>query len=492
MLSPDWFKGKRVTVMGLGLHGGGLSSAKWLVKHGAIVTVTDMKDQHALAPTISDLERYCLRLVKDVGKLAAIRPRYVLGRHDDADFSGVDMVIRNPAVPREHPLLALAVKNGVPVETDVSVFFQLCPYPIAAVSGTKGKTTTTTLLANICKAWDNRTVVGGNIRISPLDALDRLIADDAKGRPACPVILELSSWHLESLERHKLSPHVGVLTNIREDHLNRYAGIDDYAAAKAINVAFQRPDDIAVLNAEDSCIKIIGAMAQSRIIWFSTKSVRGGDAVTLSNGWIVSRINGKTARLFPQTAIRIPGDHNIGNVLAATAAALALGVPATTIKKAVAAFRGVPGRLETAAMMGGVRYVNDTTATAPDAGIAAMVTYAKLGKHKKIILIAGGADKELTFDLWAKIVKANVKHLILFDGAATVKMEAALAGVKANIPAVGARNMREAVDEAARHAKRGDVVLLSPGCASFGTFQHEFDRGDQFMAQVKRLARRKA
>lgn len=494
MISVDWFKGKRVTVMGLGVHGGGLGSARWLMRHGAKVTVTDLRDQHSLADSIAALERTWLIESHRAGRGVMHRPRYVLGRHDDADFADADMVIRNPAVPREHPLLALAEKRGVPVESDVSLFFQLCPFPVAAISGTKGKTTTTTLLAAMCRAHDGRTVIGGNIRISPLDALDRLLRIARSRRAvAPPIVLELSSWQLESLERHRLSPRVGVLTNVLEDHLNRYEGMDDYARAKELILAFQKEGDIAVVNADNGRAAAMGRRESAvrgsthggRRLWFSLKKHAGLDGCFVEGRDVVLRDAGAKTRVMPVSAIKLQGVHNRANVLAAVAAGYAMGIPLEAIRRGVADTASVPGRLEEVRTWRGIRFVNDTTATAPDASVAALETLGK--RRKRIILIAGGADKDLTFDAWAAKVPAAVRHLVLFDGSATPKMEAALANAGANVPIAGARSMREALGEAVRHAKKGDIVLLSPGCASFGIFKNEFDRGDQFVALVKKL-----
>lgn len=492
MYTMDWFKDKKVTVMGLGLHGGGLGMAKWLMRCGAAVTVTDLKDAAALASSVAELNKTHADLLKGSGGRAVHKIVYSLGSHAEKDFTSADMVIRNPAVPRDNPFLSLAASRGIPVETDISIFFLLCPFPITAVSGTKGKTTTTSLLADICRAHDRRTVVGGNIRISPLDALDRLqeLAKD-KEAAAPPIVLELSSWQLESLEKHRLSPRVGVLTNVMEDHLNRYRGMDDYARAKELLIAFQGAGDTAVLNADDARVAAMGAgLARRpdgpRLLWFSEKPVKSGDACFVSAGRVALVRDGGRRVLFPLTAVKIRGRHNIANVLAACAAAAALGIPDGTIAAAVRKFRGVPGRLEDLGVRGGIRYVNDTTATTPDAAMAAMKALTRFGR-RRLILLGGGADKALRFEAWAEAVRRHIKHLVLFEGSATPKMLAALDAVGVKTPRALVRSMPEALQVARSFAKRGDIVLLSPGCASFGIFVNEFDRGDQFVARVRRL-----
>ncbi|MDD5251352.1 MAG: UDP-N-acetylmuramoyl-L-alanine--D-glutamate ligase [Patescibacteria group bacterium] len=483
-----WFRNKRVTVMGLGLHGGGLGVAKWLLKHGARIIVTDMKTAAELAPSVAALTREYARL-KRTG-FRPHRPIFHLGGHHEADFISTDLVIKNPGVRRDNRFLSLAFVKNVPVDTDVGLFFRLCPFPVAAVTGTKGKTTTTTLLADICRRHDQRTVVGGNIRVSVLDSLDHLLAMSRRRRLIPPpVVLELSSWQVEGLEQHRLSPHVAVITNIKEDHLNTYRDIDDYARAKELIVTSQKTGDVAVLNHDDARVRAMGERllekraAGPKVIWFSGHPMRSGEGCSVVAGFVVFSVGGKLRRIFPVSSIKLLGQHNVANVLAATAAAMALDVPAKTIAATVRAFRGVPNRLEEIAVKGGVTYINDTTATAPDAAIAALKALG--GKKKRIILLAGGADKALRFDDWAKEAKRYAKAIVFFDGTATPKMVAALNAVRAKTPYLVAGSMNDALAAARVCASRGDIVLLSPGCASFGMFINEFDRGEQFVRGVK-------
>lgn len=475
--------------MGLGLHGGGVGIAKWLMRHGAFVTVTDLKSRNELVGSVAELERAHLKEVRRGGKGCTHRIRYVLGRHDVKDFIGVDMVVKNPAVPRGNVYIDAAKKKKVPIETDISVFFMLCPVPVTAVTGTKGKTTAASLLGAICVRHDRRTVVGGNIRVSPMDFLDRLVrgARGSLHAPA-PVVMELSSWQLEGLRKYRRSPHIAVVTNLKQDHLNRYRGMEDYIRAKEGIIAFQKEGDVAVLNADDPKVRGMSRKSRSRArrFWFSEKRLKQGlDGCFISGGKVVIRDRGKVTALFPGSVIRIPGAHNVSNVLAASAAAWAAGVSARDIRAAVREFRGVSGRMEAVRTLCGVKYVNDTTATTPDASVAAMRTFGA-GK-RNIILIAGGADKELLFGDWAREAAGRAKRIILFEGTATGKMERALGRVHSKAPVFYTASMPDAVSVAAESAKKGDVVLLSPGCASFGIFVNEFDRGDRFTAAVKRL-----
>ena len=284
-----------------------------------------------------------------------------------------------------------------------------------------------------------------------------------------------------------MSAHVSVVTNVKEDHLNRYDGIEDYARAKELNVMFHCADDIAVLNADDFRVAAMAKTGRGRALWFSVKPLpKGRDGIFPRSGSVVLRFAGREESLFPLSDIKVPGEHNLANVLAAVAAAKSMGVPNATVRRGVRAFRGAPGRLEVVAVKRGVSYVNDTTATMPDASQAAMRALGP-GSRRKLVLIAGGADKALRFDDWAKDVARYVKFLVLFDGTATPKIEAELAKFAARVPRAKAESMKEAVQLAAAEARRGDIVLLSPACASFGLFRHEFDRGNRFVRAVLQL-----
>jgi UDP-N-acetylmuramoylalanine--D-glutamate ligase len=484
-MNRNAFNDKRIVVMGLGLHGGGLGVAKWLLARGARLLVTDLRDRRTLASSIAALERAYAAAIRRGAR--AHRPRYVLGRHRLRDFREADMIIRNPGVPVESPFLAAARKAGLPVESDMSIFFHLCPQPIVGVSGTKGKTTVTSLIGGMLKAGFGRAVVAGNIRKSPLDALDALMRP---GR-AVPVALELSSWHLESLEHARHSPQVAVLTNVLPDHLNRYRSMRDYAAAKELIYAFQRPADFAVVPLDDRWTRKMGARVRGRRVWASMRPLAGEEnALFFRRGAAVLRLDGAETVLFHLADVRLPGAHNRWNALLAAGASRLRGVPLAAIRRALRAFKGVPHRLELVRTVRGVEWWNDTAATAPDASIAAMET---LFAEKKGVLIAGGADKKLEFSEWARVAKRRIKALVLFEGAATDKMLSALKNSSPRAKRSGAegpvvvRTMAEAVRAAARLAKAGDRVVLSPAAASFGLFLHEFDRGDKFRAAVRRL-----
>lgn len=473
------FRDRKITVMGLGVNQGGLGVAKWLLRHGARLTVTDLKDQHALAPSLADLERAYILYARKYGKRNVHRIAYVLGEHRARDFRRAGMIIQNPGVKRESEFLKIARKKKIPIESDMSIFFRLCPHPIVGISGTKGKTTVTAMLGAMLKAQFGGAVVAGNIRRSPLDRLDALIAS----KKTMPVALELSSWQLESLKACRRSPRIAVLTNVLPDHLNRYRDMDDYAAAKELIYAFQKPGDIAVVPSDNPYTRKMGACAAGVRVWARMGPASGDENALFYRGnRAMIRYQGKETGLFSAGDLQLPGEHNRWNALLAAGAAFLRGVKPSAIRKTLRNFKGVPHRLELVKTVRGVEYWNDTAATTPEASVAAMETLS----GKRIVLIAGGADKKLEFGRWARAVKQRCREVILFEGGATEKMLPALR--RAGMP-IGdvVKTMTSAVWHAERAARKGGAVLLSPGCASFGLFANEFDRGDQFRSAVKRL-----
>lgn len=428
--------GCRAVVMGLGLHGGGVGVAQYLAAQGAVVTVTDLRDEATLQPSLAELEGLPLR--------------YVLGRHEDQDFRNADLVLRNPAVPLDSPFLALAREAGARIEMESSLFVNACPSAfIAGISGTKGKTTTTVLLSDMLAAAGHHVVTAGNLRVSMLGQLADITAETR-------VVLELSSWQLEAFVPHAYSPPLAVVTNVLPDHLNRYAGMDDYARAKEINVKYQRQEDVAVLNSGNAYTREIGARAPGTVVWFS-----GRDAIP-----------GET-----ETSERPV--HQRENIAAALAAARMWGVADDAIASAVREFRGVPHRQELVREWRGIRFINDTTATMPTATVACIKAI-----EGPMVLLLGGADKQLDFTGLAEALEMHrdeIRGIVLLEGSATDRLGAAL-------PVAGRySDFEEALVQATSLARPGDAVVLSPGCASFGMFQHEFERGEAFRAWVAAL-----
>ena len=462
--------GKRVLVMGLGLHGGGLGVTRWLIGQGAEVTVTDLKTAEQLRASVAAL----------VGQPV----RFVLGRHDAADFATADLVIRNPGVPSQSPYLQIARDHGVPVEMEMGLFFHLCPAPILAVTGTKGKTTVTSLTGAIIRRSRPDAVIAGNIAggsqqwhgdLPALELLPHIHADT-------PVILELSSWQLEGLSVNS-APHIAAVTNVLPDHLNRYASMADYAASKVLIFEHQRPSDTVVLNYDNAITCGFAAEAPAKVAWFSRKCAVQG--AFLAGDEIRWQWRGEVTSLASLADVRIPGLHNVENVLAAAALAMVWGASPQDVRAAIREFPGVPHRLEFVAQVGGVRYYDDTTATTPDATIGALEAFSV---DVPIILIAGGSDKGLDYAQVARAIAQRVKSVVLLGGAGTDKIESALRAWHAGDRIAGRfDSMEKAVASARQLATPGDVVLLSPACASFGMFANEFQRGDQFKQLVKDL-----
>jgi UDP-N-acetylmuramoylalanine--D-glutamate ligase len=453
--------GKKALVMGLGIHGGGLGVARFLAERGARVTVTDMRGPDALRSSLD--------------ALAGLPIRYVLGEHREEDFHTADLVVRNPAVPATSRFLQIAREAGAAIEMEMTLFFRLCPGPILGVTGTKGKTTTTTLLGAMLREERPDTVVAGNLRVSALEQLPRIDA-------GTPVVLELSSFVLEGLGEAALSPPFACITNISADHLDRYGSIEAYAAAKAHIFAHQGSGGVVALNADDERLRAMARSAPGRVVWF------GGEEghVTYGPSGIVWQSGAASSVICDFADVQLPGAHNLANVAAAAALARSYGVSDAAIRRAVRGFTGVEHRLEFVREIGGVRYVNDTAATAPEAAIAALHSF-----DAPIVLISGGADKNLPFDALARAVRERATAVVLLEGSATPKLVAALAasesGTAESVVAGPYDDFERAIRKARELARPGGVVLLSPGCASFGMFRNEFHRGEEFRRLVREL-----
>jgi UDP-N-acetylmuramoylalanine--D-glutamate ligase len=466
-------KGKRALVMGLGVHGGGVGVARFLALQGAEVTVTDLRTSDDLRASLD--------------ALAGLPIRFVLGEHREADFRQAEIVVRNPAAPPTSRYLQIAREAGAIVEMEMTLFFRLCPGPILGVTGTKGKTTTTLLLGSMLRERFPDTVVAGNLRISALDQLPLIGA-------ATPVVLELSSFVLEGLGEAGLSPKIACITTLAPDHLDRHGTMEAYIRAKEEIWRHQRPGEVVVLNAGSPIMRKMAVVEQrpGDVVWFAgaegtvahdlegTRAVfwHGDDLI-----WQDRANNGSVTHtaICTRDDVRLPGAHNLANVAAATAAARAFGVAPEHIRRAVQSFTGVEHRLEFVRELDGVRYINDTAATAPEAAIAALRTF-----DAPIVLIAGGADKNLPFDAFAREIARRARAVILLQGTATPKLLEALHSAGAGVDVLGPCNdFEQALDTARRIAVPGDIVLLSPGCASFGLFRNEFHRGETFRRIVQ-------
>lgn len=463
--TKNFFKGKRIVVMGLGFHGGGVAVARWLAKNGAKVVVTDIKTRQELKLSLE--------------KLKGLPVKYHLGGHRSADFKNADIVVQNPAVPRESRYLKIAAKAGAEIENEATLFFKLHnPQKIIGITGTRGKSTVSTLLLQILRKKYKKIKLAGNIGSTVMfDIVDKVKKNDQ-------VILELSSWHLENLGQKRLSPHIAVITNIMPDHLNRYKGLKDYMKAKGNILRFQEDDDMAVLNRDNNYTKQMGKIVGGRRFWFSKKVFPEENGTLVKNNTIIFRFNGKEKKVCSLSSIKLRGEHNLENILASITVASILGVNSSIIRRVVNNFDGLGDRLELIKSMDSVKYYNDTTSTIPEATIFALKT---LANKKNIILIAGGVDKKLNFKNLAREIKKYCKVIILFKGGGSNKMINELEKIKYKPFITNIKLMSDAVGIAKSFSRRGDIILLSPACASFNLFVNEFDRGRQFKEIVKKI-----
>ncbi|MDR0402309.1 MAG: UDP-N-acetylmuramoyl-L-alanine--D-glutamate ligase [Treponema sp.] len=489
MKNAGSYSGMKITVMGLGLNGGGLESARYLAGKGALVTVTDTKDEKALAPSIETLEN-------DDGIRGRIR--YVLGRHETEDFTGADIVIKNPGVRADSPYLASSRR----IETDISLFLAASPARLVAVTGSKGKSGTASAVHyTLEKARENglaegKARLGGNITVSPLRFLDTLEEKD-------DVVLELSSWQLGDLrlcgKGGTLKPRCAIITSIMRDHQDRYAGMEDYVNDKREIYRRQDKTDLTVATADDEWGKSFLRESHGRALPFSERPLPEAEA----GGWVSAGGPG-FVRLFPGAAPvpavpagpAVPGRVHKKNLLAAALALLDLGFEPDFVRENLGAFPGIEHRLELFHETAGVRFYNDSAATIPEAAAAAVEALAGDNGERPLVLVAGGADKNLGYGPLVEAA-ARAKGVVLLEGSGSAKIVPLLRA--AGVPFLGpfddlekavTRAVEKAGDLAAAMSGQPVYVVLSPGCASFGMFRNEFDRGQKWKEAVTRLSRR--
>ncbi len=462
------FSGKKITVMGLGLFGGGVGVTRFLVRQGAQVTVTDLKSASELSESIKLLD--------------GLPVQFVLGEHREADFKDIDMLVVNPAIPKDSPFLQIARENNIPFETEMNIFFKLCPAPITGITGSNGKSTTTSFLSSMLQGTGRKVWTGGNIGCSLLEHIDEIAPSDL-------VVLELSSFQLEDLQDTDKSPHIAIVTNIAQNHLDRHGNLENYINAKKGILQHQKSGDYAILNYDDQELRNWAkdrdtqtALGSGKVIWFSAKEKVKYGAYPIEDK-IVLNINFYKTTVSCLDKVKIPGAHNIQNILAAASAANILGAKDTHIAEGATSFAGLEHRLEFVSEIGGVRYYNDSKATTPESAIAAINAF-----NTPIVLIAGGYDKRVFFDRFAVECIKHVKCVILLGK--TAKKIASflfLFGGGMGPEIIQAATLVDAVEKAKARSKTGDVVLLSPACASYDMFVNYEDRGRQFKEQVNRL-----
>ena len=449
--------GKRVLVVGLGRSG--LASALFLQSRGARVTVSDAKSEDQLREQIPTL--------LDAG--IAVET----GAHGERTFRNQDLIVVSPGVPVDAEPLAQARALGQPVIGEIELASQFLPSQIVAITGSNGKTTTTTLVGEIIAAGGFKTLVGGNIGTAAISLAEKATADTT-------IVLEVSSFQLETIRTFR--PKVAVVLNITPDHLDRHRTFAAYVDAKARIFENQQADDFAVLNADDpTCVELANRI-RAEVFWFSREREVGSGAF-VRDGKVVFRRSGSAETVLAVSEIPLKGAHNLENVLAAVCASALMGCATEKIRGAIINFKAVEHRLEYVATIDGVEYYNDSKATNVDATMKALQSFPS-----NIHVILGGKDKGSDYTVLNNLLRERVKSVYTI-GAAAEKIQSHIKGMTQT---VSSGTIESAVKQAAAAAQSGDVVLLAPACASFDQFQNYEHRGRVFKELVHRLAARKS
>lgn len=453
----DLLNGRRVLVVGFGRQGQSL--ARWLPTVGAQVTVTDQRPQDDIDSDLRDFPNV----------------KFVLGGHPENLLDHAEMICLSGGVPLESPIVREALKRQIPITNDAQLFIERCPAPIAGITGSAGKTTTTSLVGAMCKTAGINTWVGGNIGNVLLDVMMGIQANHQ-------VIMELSSFQLELTFS---SPPVGAVLNITPNHLDRHETMENYIRAKANIIAHQSADDIAILGQDDAGSRALAGAVRGHLAWFSRSEIVADGAFMVGDRLAVAGIatnDGEVQIICAVDDIPLRGEHNLSNVLAACAISGVLGVEAEAMAQAIREFKGVAHRLEVVREIDGVTYVNDSIATAPERVIAALNSY-----DEPLVLIAGGADKKLSWHQMMTLALYKSRHIVAFgrDGDIIIKTARDIGGDMSKITRV--ETLEQATHKAAQVAQSGDVVLLSPGGTSYDAYRDFAQRGDHFRRLVMAL-----
>ena len=446
----DW-KNKKVTVLGLGKSG--ISAVRVLHDLGCIVTASDLRSREELVDVIAQLP-----------------PEISLeaGGHASACLNA-ELIVVSPGVPCDLPILVAAEADGVPIMGEIELAYRLTNTPIVAVTGTNGKTTTTTLLGELLKAAGLSAPVGGNIG-TPLVSLSSLPSDF--------LVAEISSFQLETV--HTFRPFVGLFLNFTDDHLNRHRTMERYFELKKRLFEMQKESDWAVLNADDPAVAVLAGQLSSRILLFSRRGpVNAGAYVQDGKIWLKN--GGEAQFLVSVDEIKLKGSHNLENCLAAAAAAYALAIPLEVIAEVISSFEGVEHRCEPVLTIGSVQYINDSKGTNYASTIKAIESY-----QEPLVLILGGRDKGGAISPLVEAISCRVKYTVLLGEAAPYFERILHAGHYETT--VRAENLKEAVEMAREKSLPGDVVLFSPACTSYDMFKNYEERGRAFKSVVRNLA----
>lgn len=444
-------KDKKVLVIGAGKSG--LAVSRFLVSKEASVVLAD-----AGRPSYPGGE---------LEQLAAEGVKLFMGGYPAVERGIFDLVVMSPGVSLEIEPVREALKHGIPVTGELELAYHFARAPIIAITGTNGKTTTTTLIGEIFKNTGRDTLVGGNIGLP-------LVTEVERYGPDSMIVAEVSSFQLETTSTFK--PKVAAILNITPDHLDRHGTMENYSEAKARIFANQDPGDFTVLNYDDPLTAGLGNNTCGRVIFFSRRRELP-DGVFVRDGDIVAKLDENTEIICGVKELAIPGAHNLENALAAIAAAKAMRVGTAVLADTLKTFKGVSHRLELVAEINGVRYINDSKGTNPDASIKALEAY-----NEPIVLIAGGKNKGSDFGEFAEKIKEKARVLVVLGQSAKLIADAAKAKGFGNIQYAG--DFKEAVMLAHKAARPGEIVLLSPACASWDMFKSYEERGDLFKQTV--------
>ena len=456
----NW-NGKRVLILGAARQG--LALARWLSIHGADVTLSDMRSEDDLRVAHESLAEFGIT--------------WALGGHPLELLDTTDVLCLSGGVPLTLPIVADAVSRGIPLSNDSQIFMEVVPCKTIGITGSAGKTTTTTLVGNMAKiAYGEHAYVGGNIGDPLINYVDNMKTGDV-------AIMELSSFQLDQMN---ISPNIAAILNITPNHLDRHGTMEAYKAAKARILEFQSKDDVAVLGHDDKGTWNLRNNVNGKLLTFSMNDLEEGfDGAYLHDGLLNLRDGNAYLPLILREKIQLRGDFNVQNVLAAFAIGHAAGFPLDAMLEAVEDFRGVPHRLELVRELNGVRWYNNSIATAPERTIAVIRAF-----DEPIVLLLGGRDKDLPWEELMQLVNERVDHVVLF-GEAAEKIEKTVAGLGSDAKRFSierVNGLQEAVLKAAEIAEAGDVVLFSPGGTSFDEFIDFAERGERFTAWAHELS----
>jgi UDP-N-acetylmuramoylalanine--D-glutamate ligase len=448
--------GKSVVVLGLARQG--MALARFLAEHGASVTASDVKTADQLAEATKSLE--------------GVPIKYALGGHPIELLDECNLLCLSGGVPVDLPIVVEAQKRGIALSNDAQIFMARCPAPVIGVTGSAGKTTTTALTGEMLKVSGFKTWVGGNIG-------NPLIADLGRMAQGDKVVMELSSFQLEVMTS---SPHIAAVLNITPNHLDRHLTMEAYLAAKKRILDFQDFGDVMVLGYDDAVARQLAGDARGYVRFFSQRAEVGRGAFVRDGNVVLKQDVEQVVCAVRDLKLR--GSHNVWNVLAACVLAGAAGADVEAMAQVATSFAGVPHRLQLVRELRGVRYYNDSIATAPERLIAALRSF-----DEPIVLLCGGRDKHLPWEDAAALIAARVSHVVLF-GEMTELIKSQISNVQSQISKVEmheAGTLGNAVKVAAQVARAGDVVLLAPGGTSFDAFKDFAERGDKFAEYVNAL-----